>query len=304
MDLNRRFAEGYKMLMGKYGEKRPAELEALEERLLDYQKTLHKLGLRDYQVRRDEHWESGLAAYAAVCLVVSYWMFFSCVLSCTQVPTLQQDDFLKLFYTITHLLLVWTLATLPSLVLNAPVGVIVRVLSSREQKKALAASRVKIEAKDVVMSKKISLSIVLVPTLWITYAILLLKYTDLPPETIAVLFLCCPLFSYIGVMATEAGMVDMKDLKPVIMRLLPGARRRMATLPAERAQLQREIRAYIHHIGPDLGSLYLDKQVRWDEIIRNGSSTGDLQNAINEAAAGRDTPPPTTVVPPAVKKSN
>ena len=52
MDLNRRFAEGYKMLMNKYGEQRPAELEALENRLLDYQRTLHTLGLRDYQVSR------------------------------------------------------------------------------------------------------------------------------------------------------------------------------------------------------------------------------------------------------------
>lgn len=64
---------------------------------------------------------------------------------------------------------------MPTLVLNAPVGVIARVVSSREQKKALAASRVKIEARDVVMSKKITLSIVLVPTLWVTYAVLLLK---------------------------------------------------------------------------------------------------------------------------------
>jgi hypothetical protein len=51
MDLNRRFAEGYKLLMNKYGEgKQPAELATLEQRLIDYQKTLHRLGLRDYQV--------------------------------------------------------------------------------------------------------------------------------------------------------------------------------------------------------------------------------------------------------------
>jgi hypothetical protein len=50
MDLNRRFAEGYKMLMAKYGETKPAELAQLEQRLIDYQKTLHRLGLRDYQV--------------------------------------------------------------------------------------------------------------------------------------------------------------------------------------------------------------------------------------------------------------
>ncbi|GAB5034484.1 glycerol-3-phosphate o-acyltransferase [Nannochloropsis oceanica] len=248
MDLNRRFAEGYKILMNKYGDHRPAALVELERRLNDYQKTLHTLGLRDYQV-----------------------------------PTLEQDDYLKLCYTIAHLFLVLTLAMMPSLVLNAPVGLIARIVSSREQKKALAASRVKIEARDVVMSKKITLSIVLVPTLWIVYAILLLRYTSLQPSTVAVLFFSCPLFSYLGVMATEAGMVDAKDLKPVVMRLSPGARKKMATLPAERAQLQREIRAYIHQIGPELGSLYTDKTVKWEEYVRKSSSAADLQSLLNEA---------------------
>jgi len=249
MDLNRRFAEGYKILMNKYGEARPDGLRELERRLNDYQKTLHRLGLRDYQV-----------------------------------PTLEQDDYLKLCYSIAHLFLVLTLAMMPSLVLNAPVGVIARIFSSREQKKALAASRVKIEARDVVLSKKITLSIVLVPTLWIVYAILLYKYTSLQPSTIAVLFFSCPLFSYLGVMATEAGMVDAKDLKPVVMRLLPGARKKMQNLPAERAQLQRQIRAYIHQIGPELGSLYTDKTVKWEEYIRKSSSAADLQSLLlNEA---------------------
>lgn len=245
MDLNRRFAEGYKILMSKYGDERPAALNELERRLNDYQKTLHRLGLRDYQV-----------------------------------PTLREDDSLRLCYTIAHLFLVFTLAMLPSLVLNAPVGVIARFVSSREQKKALAASRVKIEARDVIMSKKITLSIVLVPTLWIVYAVLLLRFTSLPPSTVAVLFFSCPIFSYLGVMATEAGILDAKDLKPVLLRLLPGARKKMATLPAERTLLQHDLRAYIHEIGPELGSLYTDKTVKWEEYIRKSSSATDLQSLL------------------------
>lgn len=134
------------------------------------------------------------------------------------------------------------------LLCDLQVGLIARVWSSREQKKALAASRVKIEAKDVVMSKKITLSIVLVPTLWVVYAALLLTLSTLRPATVALLFFCCPLFSYIGVMATEAGMVDAKDLKPVLMRFMPSARKRMETLPAERAQLQRDVRTFIHKV--------------------------------------------------------
>jgi glycerol-3-phosphate O-acyltransferase / dihydroxyacetone phosphate acyltransferase len=54
----------------------------------------------------------------------------------------------------------------------------------------------------------------------------------------------------------------------MVMRLLPKARRKMASLPQERAELQRDIRAYIHRVGPELGTLYTDKQVKWDEYIR------------------------------------
>lgn len=50
MDMNRRFAEGYKMLIQKYGDDLPDEMKQLESRIMDYQKTLHGLGLRDYQV--------------------------------------------------------------------------------------------------------------------------------------------------------------------------------------------------------------------------------------------------------------
>lgn len=50
MDMNRRFAEGYKMLIQRYGDSLPQEMKTLEGRLMDYQKTLHDLGLRDYQV--------------------------------------------------------------------------------------------------------------------------------------------------------------------------------------------------------------------------------------------------------------
>ena len=48
----------------------------------------------------------------------------------------------------------------------------------------------------------------------------------------------------------------------------------MQTLPQERAALQREIRSYIHQIGPELGSLYTDKEVKWDEYIRHTNSSG------------------------------
>ena len=48
----------------------------------------------------------------------------------------------------------------------------------KERKRALAGSVVKIAAFDVVLSKKIMISIVMVPLLWIFYAVLLMMFVD------------------------------------------------------------------------------------------------------------------------------
>jgi len=69
--------------------------------------------------------------------------------------------------------------------------------------------------------ENIVFSLMAVPALWITYAVLLRLFTNMEIRTIVVLFLCCPLFSYMGVMAVQAGMVDLKDLRPAFLRLLP-----------------------------------------------------------------------------------
>lgn len=48
----------------------------------------------------------------------------------------------------------------------------------KERKKALAGSVVKIAGRDVMLSKKIMISIVMVPCLWIFYAVLLMVFTN------------------------------------------------------------------------------------------------------------------------------
>jgi hypothetical protein len=52
-----------------------------------------------------------------------------------------------------------------------------------------------------------------VPILWIIYAVLLCLFTNWEMRTIFVLFLACPAFSYVGVMAVERGILDIKDLR-------------------------------------------------------------------------------------------
>jgi len=215
-------------------------LESLKKRILEYQDKLDKFGLKDYQI-----------------------------------PTLHFNLF-KLLYTVGHLVIVLTLSSLPSLFLNAPVGIIARKIAENHQKEALAGSRVKIEAKDVLLSKKILLSIVLVPSLWIIYGILLITCTNFSRSAIILCFWCMPLFSLFGVRATESGMMDYKDLKPVLQQIWPSNRRVIKNLPKERALLQSELRAVIKEIGPSLGGLYTNKDLDWGHYMKRTGSISSL----------------------------
>jgi hypothetical protein len=74
------------------------------------------------------------------------------------------------------------------------------------------------------------------------------------------------LFSYLGVMAVHAGMIDFKDLRPALLRLLPPFRAQIAQLPAFRASLQKDIRAIVKKYGPELGPIYDGKTNEWNLV--------------------------------------
>jgi glycerol-3-phosphate O-acyltransferase / dihydroxyacetone phosphate acyltransferase len=247
-DMARRFAVAFQLLKDKYGGEAglPPEMLALKERILDYQDTLDNWGLYDYQVNQ-----------------------------------LQLDmPFNTLLYTFVHALIVITLAAIPSLFLNAPVGLAASWYASNEAKKDLEASRVKLHGRDVLMSKKILFSLVAVPVLWVTYAVLLCLFTNWERRTIFVMFLCFPFFAYIGVTGLGAGMVDMKDLRPAFLRLMPGFRAVVKQLPKQRLALQKEVRSLVRRYGPELGSVYADHSDVWEKKV----------NLTSAALNGREKP--------------
>jgi hypothetical protein len=116
-DLARRFAIGYQLIRIKFGrvengvEKLPADLEELHVRLQKYQDKLDEWGLRDYQINN------------------------------------LNTPFATNLYTFAHALILWILSSIPALILNAPVGVAARIWASREAKKDLKNSRVKLQAR-------------------------------------------------------------------------------------------------------------------------------------------------------------
>ena len=243
-DLTRRFAEGYRQLLLHCKGEPPQEWKDLNSRVIKYQNELTELGIRDYQVPGVER-------------------------EIKSVDDLDADTVLReirLPYQIGHVLILMLLAGIPAIFLNLPVGLIARIYAERRRKKALAKSKVKITAEDVLMTEKIIICIVLVPTMWIMYALLLYFFTDLDGPAIALAFFCMPLFSYMSIVWAEAGMVETKDLKPYVKRLFPSSRRRIAALPETRKKLQQDLREFIRRHKKILGEIYYGEDLNWSEI--------------------------------------
>lgn len=233
----------------------PKQWLDLQARVLAFSQELSDLGIKDYQVQGLDRENSG-SEYDGDAVIRET----------------------RLTYHIVHLIFVLFIAAVPAVTLNLPVGLLARLWANRRRKKALAASKVKIHALDVMLSEKILLCIVLVPTLWCSYGLAVYFLTDMDGPTLALAIMSLPLFSYIGIVTAEAGVVDLKDLRPYLMRLFPSARRRLSALPETRRLLQADLRKFIREIGPKLGDLYYEKNIDWEEIQADTRRQTQIQN--------------------------
>ncbi|RLN92818.1 hypothetical protein BBJ28_00018729 [Nothophytophthora sp. Chile5] len=254
-DLNRRFAEGYKVLQDV--PEAQEDLAALQQKLDAYYKALRKMGLKDHQVPYIPWWSIhdvlGSALYG---------------------------------------LLILLMASIPSFVLNAPVGLMARSVALTAQKKALEGSKVKVMARDVVLSKKIQFSIVAVPMLWFMYLAAAVAFTDWYWSSIALLMVSFPLFSFFGVRSVEAGMIELKTIRPLFYRLSPTYKATQDELPRQRVELQMEVRAFIKKFAPKLGKLAEPKKLDWSEYMHERSQLLVAQAKHKAEEVDATTPPP------------
>ncbi|ETW05594.1 hypothetical protein, variant [Aphanomyces invadans] len=241
-DLNRRFAHGYRILNALPEAKE--DVADLNAKITDYRRTLKQLGLADHQV--------------------------------PYVAFLTLHDVLA---SATYGLIIFALASIPSFVLNAPVGLLARYVAAAEQSKALAGSSVKIAARDVVLSKKISFSVVAVPVLWLFYTFLLFVLTDWKTSTILRLTMSFPLFSYFGVRSVEAGIIELRTLRPLLNRLRPEYKRIQDELPVRRMQLQKDVRKFVKKYAAQLGPLADPAPVDWAEFMHTHVKHDDEHDA-------------------------
>lgn len=199
---------------------RERELSELVRRLRRYDQELRRLGLRD-----------------------------------SQVPTLQRAPIGQTLFTMGHMLVMLLIASLPSVVLNAPVGVAAVIWAKWRQRAAVRSSSVKVTGHDVVLSEKMKFAMVGVPLVWLSYAVLALLCSDFSVHDVMTLLMITPVASYIGVISVESGMIALRDLRPMLARLLYN-RKRVEALKREQVSLSRLVRNEIRQL------------VESDEVVR------------------------------------
>ncbi|KZT11385.1 uncharacterized protein LAESUDRAFT_747111 [Laetiporus sulphureus 93-53] len=220
VELNRRFLEGYLHF------KDEPKVQKLRTDVLKYNRMVRDLGLRDHQVPRAQK---------------ASWKILG-----------------PLVYRLA-LLIVWSVLALPGVILNAPIFLTALAISRRKAREALAASSVKIAARDVMATWKILISLGMTPLLYGFYAFIaevimfranapLVWKIWTPPLVMIIL----PMVAYAALKFGEAGVDVFKSLPPLIIALVPGQSRSLDRLKSMRIKVSNELAEIVSQFGPKL----------------------------------------------------
>lgn len=225
VELNRRLVKGYQTY------KNDPRIINLKKSILAYNRDLMMLNIRDHQV--------------------SYAKFST--------PRVV----LTLLYRLGKLATL-SIAVLPGTVLFAPVFIAGKIISIKKSREALAASSVKIKAKDVVATWKLLVAMALAPALYTFYTVILTVWTyqnriggrvpDWVPLSAIVIsgYIVFPAITFASLRFGEVGMDIFKSLRPLILSLNPASGNIIHRLQVRRAQLVEEVTDVINELGPEL----------------------------------------------------
>ncbi|KAF9697411.1 hypothetical protein EKO04_005153 [Ascochyta lentis] len=242
VEMNRRLIAGYT----KY--KNEPRVVQLGRAVSDYNLKLRALGIKDHQV------EWGNAKQRPRWLAL-----------------------LTLLYRLGQLITLG-LATLPSLALFWPIFVTTKIITVRKQRKALAASVVKLEGRDVVGTWKILVAMGLTPMLYIWYALVVsiwlqhcrqngyyascspkwVRLDTYVPEDIPTKLFCTAFLgtlvaiTFTGLRIGEIGVDIVKSLPPLFVALSPRSATALAELREQRQNLSSRVVDTIDALGPEI----------------------------------------------------
>ncbi|KAK5174266.1 Glycerol-3-phosphate/dihydroxyacetone phosphate acyltransferase [Saxophila tyrrhenica] len=225
VELNRRLIKGYNTY------KDDPRVVSLRTDVLDYNRQLFHLGIRDHQVGYAKH-----SWYKVIFLLL--WRTFK--LACL------------------------SLAVLPGTVLFAPIFVIGKLISIKKSREALAASTVKIRARDVIATWKILVALALTPILDVTYTCLLtwwcyynrvgVRVSESLPLTLITIggLFFFPATCFMALRFGEVGMDIFKSLRPLFLSISPSSSNILVRMAERRENLSRRISDLVNELGPEL----------------------------------------------------
>ncbi|KAF4125547.1 glycerol-3-phosphate O-acyltransferase / dihydroxyacetone phosphate acyltransferase [Geosmithia morbida] len=225
VELNRRLCKGYE----RY--KDDERISAVSKNVKEYNRQLRYLNLKDHQVE-----------YADM-----------------SVP---RALFLTLYRSVK--LLVLFFATIPGLLLFAPVFVATKIISAKKAKTALAGSTVKIQGRDVMATWKILVAMVVAPTLYHFYSIIIVlkvwhdRLWGYVPAWVPLWLVYCAVWpAMVGITFGalrfgEVGMDILKSLRPLVLCLWPMSGFSIQKLRVRRAELSGQVTDLINTLGPEM----------------------------------------------------
>ncbi|KAI8987852.1 hypothetical protein BDF20DRAFT_904750 [Mycotypha africana] len=251
VDLNRRFLIGYNVF------KDDPKVNDLEQKVMAYNQLLKYYGIKDHQVNKTTTENNGRLLYLlmkriSILIFLGLWSF-------------------------------------PGAILNLPVVIVAKLISEKKAKAALKSSTVKIAGRDVLATWKLLVGLVLIPTLYATYSLVMFvvvlqtdlafKWKLLIPFAV---WCCLPFVSYASMKFGEIGHDIFKSIKPTIMALMDpqGAE----TLRQSREKLSVSITELINEYGPkvfpDFDANYISRSIEISPTTITASSrttsTGSL----------------------------
>ncbi|KAJ5810136.1 uncharacterized protein N7503_002354 [Penicillium pulvis] len=225
VELNRRLVKGYAHF------KDDPRIVNLRKSIVNYNKQLRILGIRDHQV-----------AYAKFSIL---------------------QVIATLIYRLGKLVLL-TIGTLPGLLLFAPVFVATKYLSIKKSKEALAASTVKLQGRDVMATWKLLIALAFAPAVYAFYSAALTYWTyrnrvqglipDWVPLWLVVMIgmVLFPTITFAALRIGEVGMDIVKSLRPLVLSLNPSSANTLVKLREKRASLAQQVTDAINTMGPEL----------------------------------------------------
>ncbi|KAF2001883.1 CTR1 suppressor protein [Amniculicola lignicola CBS 123094] len=271
VELNRRLAQGY----AKY--KDDPRVSGLKADVIDYNKKLLALNMRDHQVSYGK----------------KRWI----------------NIFFLLIYRLGKIISLTALVA-PGALLFSLVFLFGKIISIKKSREALAASTVKIEAKDVLATWKILVALAVAPLSylwWITIFTYWYKQNGIQgyfapgwPTSLVVTIqmVVYPCICYSSLRFGEVGMDIVKSLWPLFNMLLPGTNGQMIKLQKRRSVLAERVNALINELGPEMYEDFEAKRIISGEMPRTpGGREAAKDSYFSDATSPTSERPPSSHLP-------